>query len=56
MDYNLPTGTFYKITNAQTNKIITYGIIEEGQILSTIHNVVEISKEEYDELGAAENY
>ena len=49
MDYTYENGRYYKVLDAFGN-IITIGELTEGLVLSTLKEVVFISKEEFDEL------
>ena len=46
MDYTLEDGKYFKILNTN-DELLTFGRLIIGQILSTIHNVVFITKSEY---------
>ena len=50
MDYTNDKGRFYKVEDAKSGKLITFGELRTGNILSTIHKVIFISEEEYLEL------
>ena len=52
MNYTRTDGKYYKVIS--DNEIITFGEFETGQILSTIREVVFISKSEYGELLEAQ--
>lgn len=51
MDYNINNGRYYKVVHRQNNEVISFGELMEGQVLSTIHIVHFIDKEEYDQLN-----
>lgn len=52
MDYTIKNGRFYKVI--ENNKMTSVGIMSESSLLSTIHEVVFITKEEYTELTGIE--
>jgi hypothetical protein len=53
-EYTLADGEFYKVLNKNTGAYITCGQLIPDQILSTIHTVVFITEQEYNELVEAE--
>lgn len=46
MDYTLEDGKYFKILNTN-DELLTFGRLMLGQILSTIHNVIFITRSEY---------
>ena len=53
MDYTLQEGEYYKVMEGESMQ--SYGRLEDGQILSTIHTVIWITEEDYLALEAANN-
>jgi len=47
MDYTIENGVFYKVLDSETGELITFGKIESGNVLSTIHPVEWITENEY---------
>lgn len=52
MDYTLNDGRFYKVEDAN-GELITVGQLVDNEILSTIHDVEFITKEEFDLIHSA---
>ncbi|WP_197053595.1 hypothetical protein [Sphingobacterium sp. T2] len=50
MDYTIENGKYYKVLGAD-GKLITFGELSEGEVLSTNDNVEFISKEEFEQLN-----
>ena len=48
-DYTIFNGTHYKVVDDEGN-VLDLGILRFGRVLSTNHQVVCITKEEYDSL------
>ena len=48
MNYTLQDGQFYKVTDKDTGVFISVGELKESNVLSTIHNVEFISKEQFE--------
>ncbi len=48
MNYTIKDGQFYKVTDKDTGAFISVGELKESDILSTIHNVEFISKEQFE--------
>ena len=55
MDYTILDGEYYKVLYKDNNDLITYGKLEEGQILSTNHTVIFITEDEYNEFEIMED-
>lgn len=49
MDYTIKNGEFYKVMFE--GKILTLGKLENDNVLSTIHEVIFISEDEYNTLN-----
>ena len=54
MDYTLEDGKYFKILKTN-DELLTFGRLMIGQILSTIHNVVFITRAEFIILLETEN-
>lgn len=54
MIYTLADGEFYKVLNKDDNSFITFGQLVQDQQLSTIHIVIWITEEEYNNLLESE--
>ena len=54
MEYTILDGEFFKILNKDTGTLIMFGRLEVDQVLSTIHTVIFITEEEYNELASSE--
>ena len=52
MNYTIENGKYYKIL--QDNKILSFGKLEKGTVLSTIINPFFITKKEYEDIEAEE--
>ena len=52
MEYTILDGKFFKVLNTDT--LIMFGRLEVDQVLSTIHTVIFITEEEYNELASSE--
>ena len=48
MNYTIKDGQFYKVTDKDTGVFISVGELKESNVLSTIHNVEFISKEQFE--------
>lgn len=48
MNYTIKDGQFYKVTDKDTGVFIIVGELKESNVLSTIHNVEFISKEQFE--------
>ncbi len=48
MNYTIKDGQFYKVTDKATGVFIRVGELKESNVLSTIHNVEFISKEQFE--------
>lgn len=51
MDYTIENGRYYKVVDANTKEIITFGELSNSAILSTIHEVQFLTKEEFNALN-----
>lgn len=51
MDYTIENGKYYKVLGAD-GKLITFGELSEGEVLSTNSNVVFIDEQDYLQLRA----
>lgn len=54
MEYTILDGEFFKVLNKDTGTLIMFGRLEVDQVLSTIHTVIFITEEEYNELASSE--
>ena len=54
MEYTILDGEFFKVLNKDTGTLIMFGRLEVDQVLSTIHTVIFITEEEYNELASPE--
>lgn len=50
MNYISEKQIYYKVTS--NGELLSFGVLEPGQVLSTIHNVTFITEEEYDILNS----
>ena len=48
MNYTIKDGQFYKVTDKDGGVFISAGELKESDVLSTIHNVEFISKEQFE--------
>lgn len=48
MNYTINDGKYYKVVDVNTKEEIARGEIGEGDLLSTIHDVIWITEEEYN--------
>lgn len=48
MNYTIKDGQFYKVTDKDTGVLLSVGELKESNVLSTIHNVEFISKEQFE--------
>lgn len=49
-DYTNENGQYYKVIDQDTKSIISFGELNDGDILSTIHDVEFLTKIEYETL------
>ncbi len=54
MEYTILDGEFFKVLNKDTGTLLMFGRLEVDQVLSTIHTVIFITEEEYNELASSE--
>ena len=54
MEYTILDEEFFKVLNKDTGTLIMFGRLEVDQVLSTIHTVIFITEEEYNELASSE--
>lgn len=54
MNYITENTVYYKLSNKDTGEYIGVGALDPNQVLSTIHTVSFVTKEEYDELNKEE--
>ena len=50
MDYTLENGEFYKVLDKDSGELIIYGQLIPDQVLSTIHQAIWITEQEYNDL------
>lgn len=50
MNYITEEKVYYKVT--ADGELLSFGVLERGQVLSTIHSVTFITEEEYDILNS----
>lgn len=51
MNYITEEKVYYKVVDKDSGELITVGELEKKQVLSTVHTVSFISKEEYDDIN-----
>lgn len=54
-DYTIQNGQYYKVTDKDSGKLISIGELNDGDILSTIHDVKFLTKIEYETLQPDNN-